>query len=297
VNYQNQPIILIGAARSGTKILRAALAASSEVVDFPYDINYIWKYRNYDIQHDELTKENLTPTIEEFIRKEFGKLLSNNDAKRVLEKTVSNSLRVDFVRAVFPECKIIHLYRDGRDVAADARLCWQSSALSGRIQSKKDLIRKTMAFPFTAAWPYLASYIWTYAKRLIASEIHVKSWGPRFKEIDQALGKYTLLEVCGIQWAKSVEFSLRSLSKLKEGTNYINVRYEDLVRHSRTELLKILDFLELKDFRHVLRYSAKNITDSYIGFAQRVLTTDESMKLNPHINGSMKLLHYESDNV
>ena len=138
VRSHDSPVIIIAAARSGTKMLRAALAASPVFVDFPYDINYVWKYQNYDINHDELTEENLTPTIKKFIRNRFEKLVLKKDSKRVLEKTVSNSLRVDFVRAVFPKCKIIHLYRDGHDVAADARLCWQSSALSTRIQTRKE---------------------------------------------------------------------------------------------------------------------------------------------------------------
>jgi len=284
--------IIIGAARSGTKILRDMLCVSKELISFPYDINYIWKYGNYDVEHDELTRMDLSPNILNFIRGRFEQLLLRKHGTRLLEKTVSNSLRVDFVRAVFPECKIIHLYRDGRDVAADARLCWQSSVLSGKIQSKQDLTRKIMTFPFAAAWPYLVSYISTYAKRLISRENHVRSWGPRFKGIDETLEKFSLLEVCGMQWARSVELSLRSLSKLKEDADYINVRYEDLVRHPRTQLIKILNFLELKDSERVLGYGANNITDSYVGFAQRVLTADEFAKLNPQIEEPMKLLHY-----
>jgi hypothetical protein len=273
-------------------MLREVLARSPEVVDFPFDINYIWKYGNYHIPHDELSKGHVTPATANFIRSNFEKLLFKTNTKRVLEKTVSNSLRVDFVRAVFPECKIIHLYRDGLDVAADARLCWQSSALSGRIQSKKDIAKKIMAFPFAAAWPYLVSYISANGKRLIARDKHVRSWGPRFKGIDEALEKLSLLEVCGMQWGRSVELSIKSLSKLKEDIDYINVKYEDLVRNLHAELIKILDFLELQDSKHVLEYGAKNITDTYVGFARRVLTSDEFEKLKPHINGSMKLLHY-----
>jgi hypothetical protein len=106
---KESPIIIIAAARSGTKMLRAALAASPEFVDFSYDINYIWKYGNYHIPHDELTEDNLTDDVRKFIRKRFQKLLVKSNAKRVLEKTVSNSLRVDFVREVFPNSKIIHL--------------------------------------------------------------------------------------------------------------------------------------------------------------------------------------------
>ena len=184
---KESPIIIIAAARSGTKMLRAALAASPEFVDFSYDINYIWKYGNYHIPHDELTEDNLTDDVRKFIRKRFKKLLVKSNARRVLEKTVSNSLRVDFVREVFPNSKIIHLYRDGRDVAADAKLCWESSMFSARIQPKSDLFKKVVEFPIDAAWPYLISYVSTYATRLLAKEKHVRSWGPRFKAIEEAI--------------------------------------------------------------------------------------------------------------
>ena len=64
----SDPIIIIGAARSGTKILRAALSSHPEMVAIPYDINYVWKYDNYDIDHDELSMRDLFPANREFIR-------------------------------------------------------------------------------------------------------------------------------------------------------------------------------------------------------------------------------------
>jgi hypothetical protein len=196
------------------------------------------------------------------------------------------------VRAVFPECKFIHLYRDGRDVTADARLCWQSSMWSNRIQPKQDLIKKAINFPLTAAWPYLLNYISTYATRLVSKEKHVKSWGPRFKGIDGILKVHSLLEVCGIQWSKSVELSLKALLKLKENVDYINVRYEDLVREPIRELHKIIDFLKVTDYKSILEYGEKNISDEYVGFAKQILTPDELEELNPHVSLYLSLLDY-----
>jgi hypothetical protein len=286
------PVFIIAAARSGTKMLRAALASSSDFVDFPYDINYIWKYRNYDIPHDELTSEHITPEVEFFIKKQFAKLLARSKARRVLEKTVSNSLRVGFVRAIFPEGKIVHLYRDGRDVAADARLCWQSSMISDRIQSKSDLFRKIVDFPIVAAFPYLLSYLRSYLHKAVTSHKHVDSWGPRFDGIDEALRRYSLLEVCGMQWNRSISSSLEGLERLREDKDYINVRYEDLVSRPIFELTRLCEFLEIRDVEPILDYSRSNITCKYVGFWKTALGQEEILQLMPLIERGLKKLGY-----
>jgi hypothetical protein len=292
LSEHSSPIIVIGAARSGTKMLRAALASTPELAAFRFDINYIWKYRNYEMPHDELTVEDLTVRIYRFIRARFRKLLMKSNSRRVLEKTVSNSLRVEFVRAVFPACKIIHIYRDGRDVAADARLCWQSSMFSDRIQTKSDLCHKIMGFPLSAAWPYLLNYVSVNTSRFFSKNRHVKSWGPRFKGIDDAIGKYSLLEVCGLQWKRSVEVSMDQLASLKYGYDYINVRYEDLVQSPVQELRKMADFLHIEDFALIEQYAQKNITTSYVGLWKKSLSSEELKALLPHIDRELHIVGY-----
>src|SRR4051812_20775701 len=41
-----QPVIVIGAARSGTKLLRDSLATHADVARVPYDVNYVWRFGN-----------------------------------------------------------------------------------------------------------------------------------------------------------------------------------------------------------------------------------------------------------
>ena len=289
---EERPVIIIGAARSGTKILRSALAASPELVSFPYDINYIWKYGNYDIPHDELTKDDLTDEISKFIKKKFQSLRSKGNADRVLEKTVSNSLRIDFVKEIFPRAKIIHLFRDGRDVATSSRLCWQSSMVSGKIQQKQDVLKKIIDFPILSAWPYLATYFLTYTKRLISRSRHVQSWGPRFKGIDEAVAKYSLIEVCGIQWARCIDLSLKSLSKMKESEDYIHIQYEQLMKDPVKELLRITDFLEIKEVAPIKKFAESNFSTRYTKYWEELLSSDEKNRLMPHIEKSLKDLGY-----
>jgi hypothetical protein len=99
---------------------------------------------------------------------------------------------------------------------------------SDKIQSKNDLIKKIIDFPVVAAFPYLISYFNTYLSRFFSGRKELRSWGPRFKGIDEAMRKYSLLDVCGMQWSRSVIATLESLSAKQEGKDYISVRYENL---------------------------------------------------------------------
>lgn len=293
IHTQTRPIIIISAARSGTKMLRKLLATIPELTAFPYDMNYIWKYGNYHIPHDELTREHLTEKTRQFIRKQFYRRLSKSHAGRILEKTVGNSLRVDFVRAIFPDCQIIHLYRHGKDVAVSARECWQASMFSSKIQSKRDLFDKIVHFPFKAAFPYGLEYLTNYAARFLSRTERVKSWGPRFKDIDDVVKQYPLLGVCGIQWGKSIEASLRSFSRLEENKHYMNVCYEDLVQEPIKELKRIVDYLEIKEWESAKMYAEQYITDRYIGNWKKVLSSEEDVQLSHHIDTYLDLLGYD----
>lgn len=292
VKQFDRPVIIIAAARSGTKMLREVLAQSTTFAEFQYDMNYIWLYGNYKKKHDELIKEDVTPGIKKFIRKHFEKLLKKNDATRVLEKSVPNSLRVAFVREIFPDAQIIHLYRNGIDVSADAMQCWNSSMFSQRIQKKSDLVKKLISFPYISAFPYLKDYLANYIKRLFSKEESVQSWGPRYKEITDDVEKLSLIEVCGIQWARSIKCTIEQLEPLQENVDYINVQYENLVQDPQKEIRKICDFIGISDSSIVISYGQKNIRSDFIAYHEKILRKEDKEKLMPRIESELQQLGY-----
>src|SRR5262245_2527282 len=106
--FKFQPVIIIGAGRSGTNMVRDLLTALPSCATWPCDeINYIWRYGNATFPTDELTAEHARPEVVRYIRRQFGHLARTTSAKWIVEKTCANSLRVDFVRAVVPEAKFI----------------------------------------------------------------------------------------------------------------------------------------------------------------------------------------------
>lgn len=229
-------VFLIGAARSGTKFLRDTLAASDDVAEVPYDINYVWRHGNEHRTHDELSPSDLDNKTARHIRKSVTRLAlkdTASPAKIILEKTVSNTLRMETIRRVFPEAEFIHLERDGLDVVESSFRQWTMPSNRGY------LIQKLRYFPIRE-WRY---GLW-FARNALAPNDEPPIWGPRYKGIAGDLRTRGTAQTCALQWKASVT-SARRASR-KEDT--ITIRYGDLP----TEIELLTDRLRLSDAESVL---------------------------------------------
>jgi len=107
--------LLVGCARSGTSILGEAIAAHP-AVKYIFEPHDVWEQAGLgENGSHRLTATDATPAVSQRIRSWFA--AQQGTARLVVDKTPRNALRVPFVRVVFPEAKIIHIVRDGRDVA------------------------------------------------------------------------------------------------------------------------------------------------------------------------------------
>jgi hypothetical protein len=106
---------IIGCARSGTSILGELIGAHPEV-SYIFEAHRVWEQAGFGVNGSHrLTAAQATPEITTAIRRWFE--AGQGQAALIVEKNPRNSLRVPFLRAVFPEAKLVHLVRDGRDVA------------------------------------------------------------------------------------------------------------------------------------------------------------------------------------
>lgn len=281
------PILVLGAARSGTKALRATLSSHPSLSMVPHDINFVWKYGNYEVPHDALCDDLLTPRIRRFIRRHLARY-QTPERPRVVEKTVSNTLRVEFVKAVVPEGRFVHLIRDGRDVAASALRMWQSPPEWRR------LLTKLQSFPLAAVPRYGLSYLTSYLDGRLRQGQGTRSWGPRFPGIDDLVRRLTLLEVCAIQWRESIESVRRSLSHLGP-EEAIEVRYEDLVHEPHREVSRILAFFGLGMTPEVEQHVAAHLTASSVGKWRRQIDREQLPLLLRHLGGTLRELGYDTE--
>jgi len=252
------PIIVLGAARSGTKMLRDAIGSHPRLIAIPHDINFIWKYGNYRINHDCLNPEDVTPATAAFIHSFFEKARKGRMDLRVVEKTVSNTLRVKYVQKIFPSCQFIHLVRDGRDVSYSSMWQWQAPL---------DLIRifkKLKHVPVNAFPTYVRHYISSYLAKNGSREKAVRSWGVVPEDLGELLIRYSLLEVCSIQWKRSVESTLHDLKDIPNAQKF-TVQYEDFVKEPLREMEKILSFLGLEMCGKVRQHLTEKVKPDFEG--------------------------------
>lgn len=106
---------IIGCARSGTSIL-GELIASHPKVKYIFEAHRIWEKAGLGENNSHrLTEKQAKFFIKRYIRSWFSNQATNGQV--LVEKCPRNALRVPFIKTIFPEAKIIHIFRDGRDVA------------------------------------------------------------------------------------------------------------------------------------------------------------------------------------
>ena len=228
-----RPIVLIGAARSGTKVLRDSLAASLGVPTVPYDVGYVWRYGNESRPDDRLTPEDVKPKTRRMVRRFLGGYADPDGW--VVEKTVGNTLRVRFVAELLPEAFFVHLVRDGVEVAHSARREWEAPA------DLRYLLAKTRHFPLRLTPSYGRKFLvgatvgrWRTTR---AGEGHAPTWGPRYPGIDLDLEERGLLTVTARQWRASVEAATSDRAEVPQ--QVVTLRYESLVADPAGTLARV----------------------------------------------------------
>lgn len=287
MQLKNEPIIIIGAARSGTNMLRDIITKIPGFGTWPCDeINYIWRYGNRDKDSDEFAEEDLTPQIAKFIIGEFVKIQNKNNFNYVVEKTCANSLRVSFIRAIFPNAKYILITRDGRDVVSSAEKRWKAELDLNYIYQKAKYIPKQDVLY------YATKYFTNRISKIFSKEDRLATWGPRFKKIDEVLRNKNIFEISAIQWSKSVELSLEGLSSLSQ-EQLLHIQYENFTKSPHDVLPKLLGFLDYKGDEKTLKMLSSNVKYSSVGKWRSNLSNETLSKISPLINPTLIKLGYE----
>lgn len=274
------PIILIGAPRSGTNIFRDTIATLPSVTTWPCDeINYIWRHGNINYPSDEFPVELATPVVKEYIHKKFEEVANSSNCEFVLEKTCANSLRVDFVNAVFPDSKIILIVRDGIDVVASIKKRWSS---------KFDILytSKKVRFVPLADIPYYAlKFMYNRVYKLTSSENRLSYWGPVLNNMAEIHNNHTLLEICALQWKNCVDSAEDSLNRIDKN-RWLKIKYEDFVINPDHVMNVIFDFLNIED-KDPRQIGQMNIKSNSVGRGRVELENSEIDIIKPIIINTM----------
>jgi hypothetical protein len=271
MNKPQEYVFLIGAARSGTKFLRDILAESTHFRTVPFDVNYVWRYGQESRPDDMIPREAANDKGRRFIGRTLDAMARHPGGSKgkgaILEKTVSNVLRVPYIHALFPGAHFIHLIRDGRDVAESIARMWVEPL------DYKYLFRKLRYFPLRN----LSYAVWFLKNQLAArtrNDNRISIWGPRYPGIEQDAIKLSILEVAAHQWVWSIKSATNGLAEVP-AFQQVSIRYEDLI--SNVESLEpIFDMLKLEDRSQVLDAYQKQVRRGLGGRWRNFSNTEQS---------------------
>lgn len=126
----DRPIFILGIGRSGTTILGRVLSIHHSI-GFLNEPKALWyaAYNQDDLMgsYSEkpgqyiLTDEQVTPEVRSSARKFFSYFGFVTHSERILDKYPEMIFRVPFVKAIFPDAKLVWITRDGWDVIHSIR--------------------------------------------------------------------------------------------------------------------------------------------------------------------------------
>jgi LPS sulfotransferase NodH len=135
-----KPVFIVAAPRSGSTLLFETLACSPAFNTFGGEAH--WLVENLEalrpgapgVESNRLTAAQAAPGVTAIIRQAAVARLEGTGGRaptegaRLLEKTPKNSLRIPFLKEVFPDARFIFLWRQPRENLSSIIEAWRSGA-------------------------------------------------------------------------------------------------------------------------------------------------------------------------
>jgi len=281
-----RPLVIIGAPRSGTNMLRDILTQMLGVATWPCDeINYLWRHGNLRYPSDEFPVDLARPSVRQYIRRQFDWVARHYGADVVVEKTCANSLRVPFVDRVVPEARYVFIRRDGLDAVGSAMKRWKAPL------DIPYLARKARFVPATDLPWYAARYLGSRIHRLFSREGRVGLWGPQLDDMDELLAERPLDELCALQWQRCVESATEAFAAM-HADKCLEVAYEDFVREPEAELGRVLDFADIEADAESRRAAVAEVRADSVGKGRAKLDEDAVRRMERLVGDTLGRFGY-----
>lgn len=244
----SQQVIIVGAPRSGTNMLRDVLTSAPGVSTWPCDeINFVWKHGNLDLDHDEIPAERAGRTAG-YLQGQFAARARKDSSDVVVEKTCATSLRVPFVANALPDAKFIFIRRDGLDATASTMKRWNAEF------DLRYTLKKVRYVPPTDFPIHLRDFVSKRIRqrtsgdaRSTDNDLKVSTWwGPRPRDFRELQRDHPLEELAFIQWQRCVEQTADALAELSSD-RVLEVRYEDYVSDPAVGTRRCLEFMGIAE--------------------------------------------------
>lgn len=228
-------IFVIGCGRSGTTHLGSLLGTHTRVtyLNEPIHLWYAVDRRTDFLDFFGgrgkcwLNAEDSTPRSRLRARRIFRLHGPQKDASVLVEKLPTNTLRIPWLKALFPDARFVHIIRDGRDVVRSIRRLSRNNSYA--VTGKGRLNQ----------WWGRELHKWNglLEKREDLPQLH-----DLIDELAECGADYTCMAV--FEWVASVQAARTHASQL-DSESYYELHYEDLVADPVSVVNALLSWLGL----------------------------------------------------
>lgn len=294
-SWPDRFICEVGAARSGTNFLGEVLSQHPKLAYWRRP-KYIWRYGNAWKPDDCLTPADARPRVARYIHRQFGDFLRDSGKERLLVCTQANSLSVDFVHAVFPRGKIVHIIRNGREVAASQKEEWQThnalfTSKGSRPPYYQLVYNRVREVPVLDLPAYFAEFLgttWT----MVSGSKYRYSMGPKIKNWRRLKEEMDRLAFTALSWRECVT-AARKVGRQLPADQYYEIKFEDLVSRPEQAIPPLLEFLDLPPSPEIDDFFARRVDRSVSGKWLSRLTPEEREIIDPYVAELCRELGYE----
>ena len=280
-----EPIILIGAGRSGTSLLARIVQSHPDVAYLP-EPRPIWMHGHAYRRHHALDASDLSPRIADYIDRRFADFLRESGGSRFAEKTPSNCLRIPFIHALYPDCRIVNVLRDGLDVA-------RSTVAVRDRPANRGALRQRLASTPVWEWPGYLPTFWNGFVRTNLLRRPARYWGAqppgweRWRDLPAHLA-------AAHQWLALVEASLRDGRALPP-ENYLELRYEELIADPAGVADRLAGFAGLSASEEMRSAASGRVRPDFARRRQDTLSAEQTREVLELIAPLQQRLGYPSE--
>ena len=229
-----RPVFIVSSPRSGSTMLFEALAGAPGVFTIGDESHGLIEGvhgldpADHGYESNRLDARAATPEVIEALRRRFLAALRDRQRRppapgpvRMLEKTPKNSLRIPFLRQVFPEATFLYLYREPRETLASMIEAWGSQRFrtypklpgwSGPswslllVPGWRELVGKPLADVVVAQWSTATRLLLDDLGQLPADRVHTIRYDQLLADPQGHLSR--LAAQLGLGWDRQVDGGL-----------------------------------------------------------------------------------------
>ncbi|CAB1084351.1 hypothetical protein D1AOALGA4SA_11876 [Olavius algarvensis Delta 1 endosymbiont] len=224
-NQIDRPIFVVGAPRSGTNIFYRSFARHPDlawisnitkkapaslwltrlIMQFrndhrPTEANNVWQ-KFIDGDDECLGRVDATAAARKYLRKVLMNNMQIFNKPRFVNKCPGNSVRIEFLREIFPDAIFLHILRDGRAAAYSimrSRLGHNGAYWSVKPPGWQTLLELPLIDACALQWKMTVETLLQSAEKLPREqylEVRYENFVARPVEIFEQVG-----EICGLDW-------------------------------------------------------------------------------------------------